>query len=89
MTTPPQVQLQKKKAEQLLRTGVMPMIRPERREWRTIATPIEIGTHRSIAWPPENWEELSADDRLTAWKFVAMSLEYNLGVKSRRINPIY
>ena len=61
---------------------VVPMIPPARREWRTIATSIEIGTARIIVWPPENWEELSADDRLTAWQFVAMSLEYNLGVKS-------
>ena len=61
---------------------VVPMIPPARREWRTIATSIEIGIPRSIAWPPENWEELSADDRLTAWQFAAMSLECNLGVKS-------
>jgi lambda repressor-like predicted transcriptional regulator len=61
---------------------VVPMIPPARREWRTIATSIEIGTPRSIVWPPENWEELSADDRLTAWQFAAMSLECNLGVKS-------
>ena len=72
----------KERAERLLRTGVMPMIPPARREWRTIATSIEIGIPRSIAWPPENWEELSADDRLTAWQFAAMSLECNLGVKS-------
>ena len=72
----------KERAERLLRTGVMPMIPPARREWRTITTSIEIGTPRSIVWPPENWEEMSADDRLTAWQFVAMSLEYNLGVKS-------
>jgi hypothetical protein len=72
----------KERAERLLRTGVMPMIPLARRKWRTIATSIEIGTPRSIVWPPENWEELSADDRLTAWQFATMSLEYNLGVKS-------
>jgi hypothetical protein len=72
----------KERAERLLRTGVMPMIPPARREWRTITASIEIGTPRSIVWPPENWEEMSADDRLTAWQFVAMSLEYKLGVKS-------
>jgi hypothetical protein len=72
----------KERAERILCKRVMPMIPPARREWRTITTSIEIGTPRSIVWSPENWKDLSADDRLTAWQFAAMSVEYNLGVKS-------
>lgn len=43
----------------------MSLIPPAWREWRMMATSVEIGTPSSMVWPPEKWEELSADDRLT------------------------
>ena len=70
----------KERAESLLRTGVMPLFPPARREW-TNMQPVKICTDPIMVWPPENWEELSADSRLTAWQFTAMALEFREGVR--------
>lgn len=68
------------RAEDLLRTGVMPLLPPARREWEGVE-PVElISSKCRITWPPLQWKELTPEERLTAWMSTAMALEFHRGV---------
>lgn len=58
----------------LLMTGVMPLCPPGRRDWDQAET-YKLTLKTIFVWPPNNWRLMSADRKLLAWEFAAMSLE--------------
>ena len=65
------------RARDLLATGVMPLLPPARREWVGVE-PIEL--HQPDRLASTQFEQYSADEKLTAWSYTAMALEFNRGV---------
>ena len=59
----------------------MPLLPPARREW-TGVEPVKLATRgtTAITWSPKNWSAFSDDQKLTAWTFTSMSLEFGRGV---------
>jgi len=69
------------KAYDLLSTGIMPLLPPARREW-TDVEPLELirTAKTTIIWPPQDWNDMSDEEKLTAWTYTAMALEMERGV---------
>lgn len=67
-----------KRAEHLLRVGGMPLFPPARRQWGDWQLILST-TPTNMYWPPKNWTSLSGEDKLTAWRFAAYSLEREHG----------
>lgn len=65
----------RRRAIDLLHTGVMPMLPPGRRDWKTDhCFQIKMYGHEFV-WPPHEWSVMSADRRLMAWEVVAFQIE--------------
>jgi hypothetical protein len=65
-----------KKASDLLKVGVMPLVPPGRRDWKGDN---EFHIHLNgcdFTWPPQQWQQMTHDRRLMAWKHTAFQLEY-------------
>ena len=64
------------RARELLKYGAMPFCAPARRDWtKGGLLSLEIDG-KTLSWPPLDWQKLSADQRLLAVEFVAMSIEF-------------
>ncbi|CAC5404171.1 unnamed protein product [Mytilus coruscus] len=61
------------RAETLLKAGGMPLFPPGRRQWTGERLQVSIKP-TPMFWPPRDWRKLTADQKLTAWRFVAMTL---------------
>ncbi len=70
----------RERADLLLQTGVMPMLPPGHRNWTGIQPIALCDAPTTVTWPPEGWETFTAEEKLTAWEFAAMALEYQRGV---------
>ena len=57
-------------------TRVISLLRPARKEW-VGAEPVEL--HRQILWPPHNFDQYGSEEKLTAWTYTAMTLEFSRG----------
>ncbi|CAC5419939.1 unnamed protein product [Mytilus coruscus] len=51
----------------------MPLFPPGRRQWTGERLQVSIKP-TPMFWPPRDWRKLTADQKLTAWRFVAMTL---------------
>lgn len=71
----------KYRAEKLLLRGGMPMFPPGRREWGEQQVIISLSPTEML-WPPRDWTKLSGEERLTSWRFAAMTLERENGATS-------
>ncbi|CAC5375542.1 unnamed protein product [Mytilus coruscus] len=60
-------------AETLLKVGGMPLFPPGRRQWTGESLQLSVKP-TPMFWPPRDWRKLSADQKLTAWRFAAMTL---------------
>lgn len=69
------------KAYDLLSTGIMSLLPPARREW-TDVKPLELirTAKTTIIWPPQNWNNMSDEEKLTTWTYTAIALEMERGV---------
>ncbi|XP_076104529.1 uncharacterized protein LOC143073103 [Mytilus galloprovincialis] len=65
-----------KKAREILILGSMPAIPPASRDWKTKSIKVPTGT-TFLQWPPREWETLTPDSKLLAWKFAASQFEYH------------
>lgn len=64
------------RARELLKYGAMPFCAPARRDWtKGGLLSLEIDG-KTLSWPPLDWQKMSADQRLLAVEFVAMSIEF-------------
>ncbi|KAK3088296.1 hypothetical protein FSP39_017196 [Pinctada imbricata] len=52
----------------------MPLFPPAKRNWEGRTLQLPCGA-TSITWPPTNWQQMSADQRLLQWEFAAMQFQ--------------
>jgi len=65
----------KTRAFKLLTRGVMPICPPARRDWGNGGSITFVRGAINLVWPPPNWRQLSADQRLLAHEHAAIMLE--------------
>jgi len=65
----------KTRAFKLLIRGVMPICPPARRDWGNSGSITFAKGAFNLVWPPPNWRQLSADQRLLAHEHAAIMLE--------------
>ena len=69
----------RERAEKLLKAGGMPLFPPGRRQWAGERMQVS-SKPTPMFWPPKEWRKLTADQKLTAWRFAAMTLAREHGV---------
>ena len=69
----------KERARQLLLTGGMPLFPPGRRNWTDVGPTMVSEAPTPMFWPPSNWTTLSAEEKLTAWRFTSFALDREQG----------
>ena len=65
----------RQRAQQLLLTGGMPLFPPGRRNWDNVGPTKVSEKPTPMFWPPNNWTTLSPEEKLTAWRFAAFTLD--------------
>ena len=69
----------RERAEKLLKAGGLPLFPPGRRQWAGERKQ-RSSKPTPMFWPPKKWRKLTADQKLTAWRFAAMTLAREHGV---------
>lgn len=66
-------------AEQLLRTGGMPLFPPARRDWEKAEATLSPVSGVFSVWPPTNWKTMDPDTRLLVWETASTALALKCG----------
>ena len=63
----------------VLRRGAMPLFPPARRNWGN-SIKLPVSGDKTLTWPPDGWTEFTPDQKLMAWEYAAMHLEFTSSV---------